>query len=266
MKIDLHNHSNYSDGLYSVKELLDHAKKKGVEILALTDHDSAFGVQEAIEYGKKIGIEVIAGIELSTFYNNESVHIVGLFKNNIVPKEIFDKSIEIKEDRRKRAIKMMELIRDIFHVEVDISELLENNVITRGNMYQHILKHNPTLDLAYVNSMVAHSSPAYIEVSKFNTIDGIKFLKENNCIAIYAHPTLNSKKCFIDVLKMGIDGIEYRYPKNKQGEEEYFYNIAKENDLLLSAGSDFHGDLNHAEIGTSTLDYNDYLKIKERLD
>jgi predicted metal-dependent phosphoesterase TrpH len=79
MKVDLHNHSIYSDGLYSIEELLKIAKDNSIDVMALTDHDSCYGCMEAISLGLKYNITVIPGIELSTVYNGESVHIVGLF-------------------------------------------------------------------------------------------------------------------------------------------------------------------------------------------
>ena len=83
MKADLHMHSVHSDGTYEVKNLLDYAKTKGLDIVALTDHDSVEGVSEAVDYGKKIGIKVIPAMELSTYYNGESVHVLGYFINVI---------------------------------------------------------------------------------------------------------------------------------------------------------------------------------------
>lgn len=265
MKIDLHNHSTHSDGLYSVSELVDIAIKNKIDVMALTDHDSVFGIKEIINYSKDKNILVIPGIELSTVHNNESVHIIGLFKEGYVPDEMYQKSYEIKDIRRKRAIDMLNKIKNIFGVEIDLDEVLEREVLTRGNMYQHIMKHNPQIPISDVNKMVSHSSPAYIEVARFTASEGIKFLHDNNCITILAHPTLNSLKTVEEVCKMGIDGIEYLYPKNKDGEEEKFIKLAQKYNLLLSAGSDFHGDKNHANIGTVSLDETNFNKIKEKL-
>ena len=90
MKIDLHNHSKYSDGVLSVKELLNLAKEKKIDIMGLTDHDSVFGVDEAYTYGKEVGVKVLKGMELSTFHKGQTVHIVCYFKNNVIPKELYE--------------------------------------------------------------------------------------------------------------------------------------------------------------------------------
>jgi len=266
MKVDLHNHSTYSDGLYSIEELLRIAKKNDIDVMALTDHDSCYGCMEAIEAGKRYNILVIPGIELSTVYNGESVHIVGLFKNNFIPDEIKSIADVIKAHRLKRARMMMERIKDIFKVNMDIDKMLMGrDIVTRGNMFQHIMEYNPSLTRDEVNKMVSNTSPAYIEAAKFNTKEGIEFLKKNNCLTIYAHPTLSKKEIVEDVIRLGVDGIEFNYPKNKPGDKEWFISLAKKYNLLLSAGSDFHGDQNHAMIGTSTIDSDLWNKIKEAL-
>ena len=265
MKIDLHNHSTHSDGKLSVENLIKHAHENGVGVMALTDHDNTFGCDEAILYGNKYGVNVLKGLELSTTYKGEPVHIIGLFKNAYIPDEIIKMALETKKSRRERAILMLKNIRDIFNVEINLDDILSCEVITRGNMFQHITKYNPNIPHEEVNKMVSRKSPAYIEAAKFGTKEGIEFLKNNNCITILAHPTLNSKEIVLDVCKMGVDGIEYRYPKNKPGEEGFFKSLAKEYNLLLSAGSDFHNDSNHADIGTVSLDLEDFKKIEERL-
>lgn len=264
MKIDLHNHSNYSDGLLSVEDLIKLAQKKNIDIMALTDHDSVYGVLEAVKYGEKYGVKVIKGIELSTYYNNESVHIIGLFKKGIVPNEIYNLQEEMNKKRRSRAIIMMNKVKEIYGVNMDIEKLLESkDIITRGNMFTHLVEYNKDIDPSELNKMISNDSKAYIESAKFDTAYGIEYLKKNNCFTIYAHPTLSKPETVEEVLKLGVEGIEYNYPKNKAGDKERFIELAKKYNILLSAGSDFHGDIKHDMIGTSTLPYQEFLKIWE---
>ena len=101
LRADLHMHSVYSDGTLTIKKLLDYAKSKRLDIIAITDHDSTMGVEEAIAYGKEINIKVIAGIELSTAHNDESVHVLGYF-NGEIPEEVKEFSRKQHEFRRER--------------------------------------------------------------------------------------------------------------------------------------------------------------------
>ena len=266
MKIDLHNHSRYSDGINTVKELVDLAKEKGLDCFALTDHDSVFGVEEAYEYGKTQNLLVLKGVELSTYHKGQTVHIVALFKNNIMPKEMFDFSKSIIDGRINRAKKMMENIERIFGVNIDYDTLFNGaTIVTRGNMFRCILSSNPGIDPEKASFMVSDNSPAYIPAGKTSTVDGLAFLKKLNAITILAHPTL-IKNYREEIMGLGFDGIEARYPDNLEGEEEYFINYAKEHGMFISAGSDYHGDIKHAMIGTSTLNEEEFLPIKKLLE
>ncbi|MCM1130512.1 MAG: PHP domain-containing protein [Roseburia sp.] len=268
MKIDLHNHTSYSDGLYTPKELLEIAKREHVDCFALTDHDSVFGCEEIQSYAKECNIHVLSGMELSTEYKGHSVHIVCLFKNNIVPQELIDFSNSKKEERKERAIKMMEKIKEIYQVKIDMRALLEENeVITRANMCYNIAKCN-NISEREAEIYVDHKSKAYIPSTKLSVQEGLAMVKKAGCLTILAHPCLLPKAIVEEIISMGFDGIEIRYPKNQEGDEEYFRRLALKYNLLISAGSDFHGDhgTKHAMIGASTLNEEEFRPIQERLE
>lgn len=267
MRIDLHNHSKYSDGLYSVKEVIEFAKKENVDVFALTDHDSVFGVDEAYEIGALNGIKVLKGMELSTFYKGNTVHIVTLFKHNIVPKELYDFSQNIIDVRNNRCIRMMENIRNIFGVKTDMEYLFKDaTIITRANMYHCLVHSNPNLSHEEAHMMVSDKSPAYIPSTKLDTESGLKMLRKLDCITILAHPTLIKRDIVEEIIKLGFDGIEARYPLNKENDFEYFSNMAKKYNMFISAGSDFHGDDTHAMIGTSVLNEDEFKIILQKLE
>ncbi|MBO5711688.1 MAG: PHP domain-containing protein [Acholeplasmatales bacterium] len=265
MKIDLHNHTNYSDGVMTPEELLIHAKERNVDIMALTDHDSVFGCEEIEELSKKYGVKIIKGMELSTYYDNKPIHIVCLFKNNIIPDEMIRFSKEKDESRRARAIKMMEKIRDIYNLKVDIEGLLnESRIITRANMLRNICRcNNLTKDEAAV--YINNDSKAYIPSSKLSVEEGLSIANKAGCFTILAHPCLSPDYIINDIIGLGFDGIEVRYPSDKNDEEK-LRKLAKEYNLCISAGSDCHGDETHAPIGTATLDYEEFLPIANALN
>ena len=270
MKIDLHNHTYYSDGKYSPEELVLRAKRNNVDVFALTDHDSVFGCDEIEKIAEKHGIKVIKGLELSTYHKGESIHIVSLFKNNIVPKSLLDFSISFKEKRKERAIKMMENIKNIYGLKMDVDELIkESKVITRANMLYHLMKYNNlTRDEAAV--YINNKSKAYIPSTKMSVEDGIKLLREADTLVILAHPCLYKEEYLDEILSLGFDGMEVKYPSPKNDEakmrkyQEKYY-------ILASAGSDCHGEGDgvtgdHGDIGTSTLTEEEFLPIKKLLN
>ena len=267
MKIDLHNHSTHSDGAWEVEELIEQAKKQGVDVMALTDHDSCFGVEDAKSYGSKVGLQVIAGIEISTTHNNESVHVLGYFPNNIVPEVINEFSLKIKKTRIDRAIKMMKNIEEMFELKVDYDTLFNGGeIVTRGNMARNLIKSNDNVTFSNVSKYIGNESPAYIPASKLNTKDGIDLLHSVGAVAILAHPVLIKNSTIEELLDLGFDGLEFRYPRNKIGDEERFKKLAVDRKLFMTSGSDCHGDKSHANIGTSTYDLDGFRPIAEYLN
>ncbi len=266
MKIDLHNHTNYSDGIYSPEELVLRAKKNNVDIFALTDHDTISGVDECVKMGEKHGLRVIKGCEVSSSYKGETVHIVALFKDNIVGDEIKEYAKSFKEARRIRAIKMMENMGKYYNLKYNLDELLNSaHVVTRGNMLRHIMKYN-NLSLDEARIYILPESKAYIPSTDITVPDSIKMIKNSNAIAIFAHPCLiKSEEKLKEIIEFDFDGIEVRYA-NPKNNEEYFRNIAKRRGFLMSAGSDCHGDNSHADIGSATLDYDEFLPIAKAIN
>ena len=269
MRIDLHNHTIHSDGILTALELVKRAALNHVDIFALTDHDSVFGDDEAYEIGKEYGVRVIKGLELSTYYKGESVHVVCLFKDNVIPQAMWDFSRDLKEKRRKRAIDMMNKIHDIYGLKIDLDELLKGEVITRANMLNNIAKCNdmPREEAA---KYIRNDSKAYIPSTKMSTEDGVKLAKEAGCVVIFAHPCLLKNQDYVEeILEYGFDGIEVRYPSEKNDEEK-FLKIAKKWNLLISAGSDCHRgaepDGDHGDIGTCTLNEEEFAPIAKLLN
>lgn len=260
MKVDLHNHSYYSDGVDSIDGLAKKAKLAGVSVFALTDHDSVIG---ALNIPENLKNTILPGIELSTYLNGESVHIVGLFKGGVIPDEIIKFSKDFLAKRKERAIQMMNKIKEIYGLKVDLDDLLKSadkTAVTRGNMLRNLMKCNE-LTLQEAQLYISNKSKAYIPMSKMLPNDGIDFLKRNNCFTILAHPVLLKKET-LEMLDLSLfDAIEARYPKNGIGDFEYFANLAKQHKILISAGSDCHGDLSHSNIGTSCLTKEEFKPI-----
>ncbi len=265
MRIDLHNHTKHSDGVLTPKELIERAVLNHVDVFALTDHDSVFGCDEIENIALDYPVRIIKGLELSTDHKGDSVHIVCLFKNNIVPKKMIEFSENIVKKREERAIKMMNNIHDIYGLKIDIDDLFKNaQIITRANMLRSIAKCN-NFSLEEASFYVSNDSKAYIPSTKMSVREGIKLARENNCFVILAHPCLiRHQENLREILDYGFDGIETRYPSPKNN-EEFFKKIALEYNLIPSAGSDCHGDKTHSDIGTATLNEVEFKPIADKI-
>ncbi len=251
MKVDLHMHSIYSDGLDTPKQLVLRAKEKGLTHIALTDHDSVEGMKEMQEHCDAHNIKLIKGIELSTYHNDESVHILGYFEDE-VSKEILEYSKTQFINRHKRAKDMCDLLELHYNVKMDYNKLKDcKGMITRGGL-AYLLMEDNDISEEECRKILSKDSKAYIEAAKLSTKEGIDILKKSNAIVVLAHPTLLKKVDVMDIVNLGVDGLEGIYPLNKDNEELKFIEIAKKNNLIVTAGSDYHGkiDKSHKDMAT----------------
>lgn len=268
MKADLHMHSNHSDGTFSVSELLNYAKEKELNVISLTDHDSMNGVLEAVLLGQKLGIKVVPGVELSTFRNNESVHVLGYF-NGDIPQEMLQYTCDIIRKRRERMLKMAKNCVEMHALKVDFDRLMRiEGTITRAHLIRELEISNPSYTREEIAmNFLQEDCPAYIPSTKISTEDGIMFLKKLNAMVIIAHPVLLKKNDVNDLISLGIDGLEAIYPKNKDGDEEYYRNLCKKHNLVFTAGSDFHGviDYSHGDLAYNVLSDEELEEFLNRL-
>ena len=255
MKADLHIHSNHSDGTNTVKELINLAKDKNLDIIAITDHDTINGF---LEYKKlNIDYKVIAGVELSTYHNGKSVHILGYFyDNNVDVEELINYLAIMKEKRNIRIQKIIKNLKEYFNLEVDYEEVKKGShgVIARPHLARVIMeKYGYTYEEVF-EKFLNDDSPAYVQVERLETKDAIEMLHRNNAIAVLAHPIYLKENKIEDIIDLGIDGIEVYYESQ---DEEYYWQIAKEKKLLITGGSDYHGEIHESKLGSKIIEGNE---------
>ncbi len=246
--IDLHTHSTCSDGTFSPEEVVAEAAKAGLSAIALTDHDTLKGLPKAIEAGKKYGVEVITGIEFSVAADTE-MHLLGLNFNLDCPAitEILDEMII---QRNSRNYKVIDLLKKCgFHITIeDILSEATSPVTGRSQIAKAMLKKG------YVSSIreafdkyLSFGKPAFVERSTLTPEDAIKLIHKSGGKTFLAHlnQTHKSDEELYALLKhlkeCGLDGIEGYYTEYTDDMNTRYRKMAKELDLLLSGGSDFHG-------------------------
>ncbi|WP_185750384.1 PHP domain-containing protein [Butyrivibrio sp. AE3003] len=250
--IDLHTHSTYSDGTFSVKELIDRAHEKGLAAIALTDHDTVDGVDEAIEYAasKYPDLEVIPGVELSTEGEGREVHIVGLYIDNHYD-EFVNGLKDFIDSRTVRNKKMCKKLTEEAGIPISYEELTKefpDTVITRAHYAKFMV------DRGYVNSRaevfdryIGDHCPYYVGREKITPEDAIRSILKAKGVPVFAHPILcrfgdDRLDAFVGKLKeAGLVGIEAIYSTYELRDERQIKELAKKYDLLISGGSDFHG-------------------------
>lgn len=247
--VDLHVHSNRSDGSLSPSDLVLEAKKKGLCAFALTDHDTVDGIDEALLATKDTGITLIPGIELSTEYEGKDIHIVGLLIDKEEP-DFREKLQKFVDSRTERNQKMCQKLTDA-GLPLTYEELqaeFPDSVITRAHYAQILLKKGYIKSLKEAfDRYIGDRSPCFVPRKKITPEDGVRLILSAKGIPILAHPLLYGMgeerlQCLIDRLKeAGLVGMEAIYSTYTPSEEAQMRRLAEKNGLLPSGGSDFHG-------------------------
>ncbi|MGG7076834.1 PHP domain-containing protein [Clostridium sardiniense] len=272
-KVDFHVHTNASDGIISPKDVVDRAYKNGVSILAITDHDTVNGLPEAINEAKIKDIKLIPAVEFSCNHNNESIHLLGFFKDDSYKsKEFLEILDSIKRRRILRAEEMVKKLYDIFEIKIDFRDVLKygESVIARPHIAKAIMDAGYPYTQDYIfDNFIGKDKPAYVPTNKITIKEGIDILHKFNAIVVLAHPILIKNSPLEEFLEFDLDGIEAVYFLNSKEDEESLLSFAREHNLLVTAGSDCHGDFindkRHGDIGDMSLNDDLLGKLMKRL-
>jgi 3',5'-nucleoside bisphosphate phosphatase len=252
--IDLHVHSNISDGTLTPTEVVDEAVRSGLSAIALTDHDTVLGLQEAREAAARHAatgyeIEIIPGVEISSAYKGKDLHILGLYIDDT--NETLIKTLEAAvKEREERNIKM---IRNLNNAGIPITlEALQESepdaVITRAHFAKFLTENGftKTRNEAF-DKYLGTDGPYYVPRHFMTPEEAIALILQADGIPILAHPLLyhlpsDELSELVKKLKsFGLAGIEAIYTSNTGCDESDMRRLARLNNLLLSGGSDFHG-------------------------
>ena len=259
--VDMHTHTTASDGTFTPRELIDYTLKKNLRGIAITDHDTVNGIDEALTYcNKSWGLLIIAGIELSTELLNEEVHILG-YDINHKAKALLDVLSLIQNERVNRAMKIIKKLQNL-GIAITYDEVLKiskEGVIGRPHIAKVLLKKGyvKTIEESFIRYL-NKGCPAYVSRFKLTPCEAIELIKGVGGVAVLAHPGLIKNKSIVDVIiEKGIDGIEVYHSEHKKVDNERFLLIAKEHNLIVTAGSDFHSppidDNRHGDLGSEKI-------------
>lgn len=246
--VDLHIHSSYSDGLLSPGELVDFSCSQGLSAIAITDHDTAAGTQEAMARGNKKGIEVISGIEISSWHNETSMHILGYNFDSGDPQ--FNRRLQLLQNgRQTRNARIFENLQKL-GIRVDMDELHQYSGFGQTGR-PHIARllvdkgFCRTVEQAF-KEYLGRGAAAYAERFRFSAEDAIGMIRDAGGMAVLAHPAnldpslKTTPKLLKDLNKIGLDGVEVYYPSHSPKVVAALLKMAQELELLITGGSDFH--------------------------
>jgi 3',5'-nucleoside bisphosphate phosphatase len=245
--VDLHTHSTASDGIYSPTHLMQLAHEAGLQVLALTDHDTTEGIEEAATAAQQLGVDFIPGIELNTDVGKDEIHVLGYFVEYQRPE--FQKILQILRDARvRRGQRMVELLNEEgIHVTWKRVREIAQGAVGRP----HIAK--ALLEAGYVQSIgeafekfIGNGCPAYVPRYKLTPEDAVHLITSANGLPVIAHPIglpgLEELRNWLPGLcSAGLVGVETYYGSYTPEEEEQVQMLTDEYQLIATGGTDFHG-------------------------
>ncbi len=264
--IDLHTHTNGSDGVLSASALVQLAKDSGLDTIAITDHDTTRSIEEAIKTGAELEIEVVAGIELSCNHHSidKEIHLVGLFID-YQSSSLQNHLAKLGEFRKNRNEKLLEELANI-GLTIDEAELFnvdgyQKTIVSIGKpdfaraLYKagHIKRETE----AYGKYLDDKKGLIRVSKEKVSIAEAIQMIHDAGGLAILAHPfhiTRSFEELYnlvSDVKEEGLDGMEVFYHNYDKKQVKNLKKIAEKFGLLKSGGSDFHSprDHRHTKLG-----------------
>jgi 3',5'-nucleoside bisphosphate phosphatase len=263
-KIDLHVHSQFSnDGELGVKEIIDKCSENNISVLSITDHNSVAATSEASQICQNKGIKFIPGIEIDCSYKGTDIHLLGYN----IDWQSTDFVVLEKSFRHQVMEAFPKMIRNLEKsgIKVNSDEVLEKadgklpceeliaEVLLSDKKYHSNIKLSPYLkggnrsDMPYINfylDFFAQGKPAYVKIELIDYHDAVEIIKSNNGTPIVAHPGMNLKgkeEMILELMDNGACGLEVFNNYHNKNQVIYFAEIAVQNGLIMTCGSDFHG-------------------------
>ncbi|MBI1885117.1 MAG: PHP domain-containing protein [Chloroflexi bacterium] len=245
-RADLHTHSTYSDGVLTPKQLIDLAHRRGVRIMALTDHDITDGLPEAFAAaGAYPDFTLIPGIEMSTDVPGNEVHVLGHFidwRGDAFQEEL----ARLRESRLDRGLGMVRKLQQMgINVTWErVKEIAGEGAVGRPHIAQALLEagHVASVNEAF-DRYLSRNGPAYVEREKMTSTEVVELLRSVGGLPTLAHPRdLDNLEALLASLKQaGLIGMEVYYQDYAPEEVERLRQLALKFDLLPLGGSDYHG-------------------------
>ena len=265
MKTDLHIHSNCSDGIFTPEAIVDMAKARGLDCIAITDHDTFDGVLRAKAHAAEVGLKYVVGAELSAVDGRE-VHML-VYNVDVTSDEFKHTVAQIGDLRNQRNVAIVGKLRE-HGMDIDLDELKKNCVsVGRGVIAREMVKKGYCATVPEVfEKYLGNEGSCFVQTRRLTPIEVIHFALRFGGIAVIAHPKklhLNQEEfdAFLKPLvKAGLACIEANYFTHTIEERNYYGRIAKKYKLIATGGSDFHDYVHGIDLGSKSFTPNGYTR------
>lgn len=244
--IDLHSHTNQSDGTLSPAELVAAARASGVDVLGITDHDTFAGYDLAMAAAPDSGVELVCGIELSTKLYGHSVHLLGYFLRPQRLDRFRDWVSDMQESRRERNMRLAERLRELgVNITMEEAEARGRGMTGRPHFAQIMLEKGyvSTFRQAF-DDYLDESAKGYVHRREPQFAESVERIRNAGGIASLAHPVRvngDVPALLPELCAAGLNAIEAYHSDHSADDVGLYVELARKYGLLVTGGSDFHG-------------------------
>ncbi len=278
MKVDLHIHTSFSDGVFSPEKIVDTAREAELGAIAITDHDNVLSYKIAKEYANDKSPEILPGVEINTIYKGYEVHILGYFMD--LNNSDFQKLIKSQQQARiKQTKEIITLLNKRAGIKITFDSII-NQVAPGGSIGRpHIAKAITNVGgtssvIEAYNKYINDDSNVYVQRKTVTPFEAVEVIYEAGGIPVFAHPydVDIAEQLIKEMINFGLRGIEAYHRKHSPAIIEYFSTLAEKYGLIITGGSDFHApnpNTGNIILGKNFIPewiYDELIKEKRRMD
>ncbi|ANJ09367.1 MULTISPECIES: PHP domain-containing protein [Streptomyces] len=272
MRIDLHTHSTASDGTDTPAQLVRKAATAGLDVVALTDHDTTRGHAEALAALPE-GLTLVTGAELSCRLDGVSMHMLAYLFDPEEPAFLAEREL-VRDDRVPRARGMVARLNDL-GVPVtweQVARIAGDGSVGRPHVASALVEIGvvPTVGDAFTGDWLADGGRAFVPKHETDPFEALRLIKGAGGVAVFAHPAAVKRgrtvpeSAIADLAAAGLDGIEIDHMDHDAGTRARLRGVADELGLLATGSSDYHGSRKTCVLGQYTTDPEVYGEITRR--
>jgi 3',5'-nucleoside bisphosphate phosphatase len=248
--IDLHTHTSESDGTFSPTEVVRLALERGLDVVAITDHDTTGGLEEAAVAGEDAGLQVVPGIEFSAEYEGYSLHVLAYWVDPANP-ELQAELKRLVDTRLRRGELMVEKLRDLgYPIEFEQVRRIAGGPIARPHVAQAMVEAGivPNEKAAFTEEFIADGGRAWVPKHALHPLDALRLIEGANGVCVLAHPGMWKGQGSVpgelieEMAEGGMAGLEVDHPDHDETQRDNYRDMAGRLGLVVTGASDCHGE------------------------
>jgi 3',5'-nucleoside bisphosphate phosphatase len=272
-RIDLHTHSDESDGTFTPSEVVRRAAELGLDVVALTDHDTTSGLEEAGEAAREVGVELVSGVEFSAEHQATSIHVL-CYWMDVSNEELQTELQRLRDDRFRRGEMMIEKLQALgFDISFErVREIAGGGNIIRPHVAQAMVEAGIVADEAEAfDRYIADGGPAHVPKHALDPLDSVDLIVRAGGVCVLAHPGMWGAQSSVPddliaaMAERGMVGLEVDHTDHTPEQRAIYRAMAERLGLVATGGSDCHGTrYDPIRLGTSLCDPEQFAALRAR--